>query len=102
MGNPNGFMEESRKDGGVLSIEERIKNYDEFHTPLDKESQRLQASRCMDCGVPFCQAGVKLGGMISDCPLNNLIPEFNDLVYKGAWEEAYRRLRATNNFPEFT
>ncbi len=102
MGNPNGFMEESRKDGGVLSIEERIKNYDEFHTPLDKESQRLQASRCMDCGVPFCQAGVKLGGMISGCPLNNLIPEFNDLVYKGAWEEAYRRLRATNNFPEFT
>ncbi|MBQ6675169.1 MAG: glutamate synthase subunit beta [Ruminococcus sp.] len=102
MGNPNGFLELERIDAAALDIRERIKNYNEFHTPLFKEEQQLQASRCMDCGVPFCQSGMNIGGSISGCPLGNLIPEFNDLLYRGYWEAAYKRLRATNSFPEFT
>ena len=102
MGNPNGFLELERIDAAALDIRERIKNYNEFHTPLFKEEQQLQASRCMDCGVPFCQSGMNIGGSISGCPLGNLIPEFNDLLYRGYWEAAYKRLRVTNSFPEFT
>ena len=80
----------------------RIKNFNEFHTPLSKEEQQKQAARCMECGVPFCQAGMTIKGMTSGCPLNNLIPEWNDLVYQGNYEMAYRRLHKTSNFPEFT
>ncbi len=81
---------------------ERIKHFKEFHTPLSKEEQELQGARCMACGVPFCQAGQMIAGMASGCPLHNLVPEWNDLIYHGNWEEAYYRLKKTNNFPEFT
>lgn len=102
MGKPTGFMDYKREDAAAFSVEERIKNFNEFHTPLSKEEQQKQGARCMDCGVPFCQAGMKIGNAFSGCPLNNLIPEWNDLIYKGNWEQAYYRLHMTNNFPEFT
>lgn len=102
MGNPTGFMDFKREDAPAYSVHERIKNYNEFHEPLSKKEQARQGSRCMECGVPFCQSGMMIGGAFSGCPLNNLIPEWNDLIFKGAWEQAYRRLKITNNFPEFT
>ncbi len=102
MGKPTGFMEYQREEAPAFSVYERIKNFDEFHEPLSREEQQKQSARCMECGVPFCQSGMMLGGMISGCPLNNLIPEWNDLVFRGAWEQAYHRLKITNNFPEFT
>ena len=80
----------------------RLANFNEFHTWLPREEQQTQAARCMDCGVPFCQAGLMIGGAASGCPLNNLIPEWNELIYRGKWELALRRLLATNRFPEFT
>ena len=98
MGKPTGFMDYKREDAAAFSVEERIKNFNEFHTPLSKEEQQKQGARCMDCGVPFCQAGMKIGNAFSGCPLNNLIPEWNDLIYKGNWEQAYYRLHMTNNF----
>ena len=102
MGKSTGFLEYDRKESDACSPLERIKNFNEFHTPLGEKDRKCQAARCMECGVPFCQSGMKLGGMISGCPLNNLIPEWNDLVYRGAWELAYKRLRMTSSFPEFT
>jgi glutamate synthase (NADPH/NADH) small chain len=102
MGKPTGFLEYKREETRAFSVKERIKNYNEFHEALPIEERRKQASRCMECGVPFCQSGMNIGGMISGCPLNNLIPEWNDLIYRNSMEEAYRRLRMTNNFPEFT
>ena len=102
MGKPTGFLEYIREEAPAYEICERIKNFNEFHDPLSEKAQKCQAARCMECGVPFCQSGLMLGGMISGCPLNNLIPEWNDLLYRGAWELAYQRLRLTNNFPEFT
>ncbi len=102
MGKPTGFMEFNREDAPAFSVRERIKNYNEFHTPLSMKDQSKQGSRCMDCGVPFCQSGLQIGTAFSGCPLNNLIPEWNDLIFKGAWEQAYNRLKITNNFPEFT
>ncbi len=102
MGKATGFLEYDRETSMETSPKERIRNFDEFHVPLSKEKQRTQAARCMDCGVPFCQSGMMIGGMASGCPLNNLIPEWNDLIYKGNWEGAYERLIKTNNFPEFT
>ena len=102
MGKPTGFLEYERETSTAVSPLERIKNFKEFHTPLSMEEQQTQAARCMECGVPFCQAGLMLPGGASGCPLNNLVPEWNDLVYHGNWEEAYYRLRKTNNFPEFT
>ena len=102
MGKPTGFMEITRQTSLELPPEERIRNFNEFHVPLHTDEQQAQGARCMDCGVPFCQSGVQLGGMFSGCPLNNLIPEWNDLVYQGKWELALHRLRATNRFPEFT
>ena len=102
MGKPTGFMEYDREEARAFSAEERIKNFNEFHEPLSREEQKRQGARCMECGVPFCQSGMMLGGMMSGCPLNNLIPEWNDLVFRGAWEQAYQRLRITNSFPEFT
>lgn len=102
MGKKTGFLEYDRETSVEISPKERIKNFNEFHVPLSKEKQRVQAARCMECGVPFCQSGMMIGGMASGCPLNNLIPEWNDLIYNGNWEEAYERLKKTNNFPEFT
>ncbi len=102
MGKPTGFLDYERKNAAAAAVKDRIKNYKEFHTPLSEEEQRKQGARCMDCGVPFCQAGKLIGGMFSGCPLNNLIPEWNDLVYRGQWEEAYERLHKTSSFPEFT
>ena len=102
MGKPTGFLEYERKETTAYSVQERIKNFNEFHESLSPEERRAQAARCMECGVPFCQSGMNIGGMISGCPLNNLIPEWNDLIYRGNMEQAYKRLRITNNFPEFT
>lgn len=102
MGKPTGFMDYKREDAPAFSVKERINNYDEFHTPLSKEEQSKQGARCMECGVPFCQSGMMIGNAYSGCPLNNLIPEWNDLIFKNAWEQAYNRLKLTNNFPEFT
>ena len=102
MGKPTGFMEYQRQDCHVIPPEERIGNWNEFKPLLSREEQQKQAARCMDCGVPFCQAGMMFGNAVSGCPLHNLIPEWNDLIYEGNWEQAYYRLRITNNFPEFT
>ncbi len=102
MGKPTGFMDYERQTAEAASPTERIGNFNEFHTPLSQEEQRTQGARCMACGVPFCQSGMELMGMVSGCPLHNLVPEWNDLVYTGNWEQAYNRLAKTNNFPEFT
>lgn len=102
MGKPTGFLEFERKSNVGTSPLERIKNYKEFHTPLPESERRQQASRCMDCGVPFCQNGKPIMGMVSGCPLNNLVPEWNDLLYTNEYEAAAHRLLMTNNFPEFT
>ena len=102
MGKPTGFMDYERETAKAVSPKERIKNFNEFHTPLSKEEQQKQGARCMNCGVPFCQSGEMISGMVSGCPLHNLVPEWNDLVYSGNWEQAYNRLKKTNNFPEFT
>ena len=102
MGKPTGFLEYERTEARSVEPKERIKNYKEFHVFLSKEKQQEQAARCMDCGVPFCQSGMTIAGMTSGCPLHNLVPEWNDLVYSGNWQQAYNRLHKTNNFPEFT
>ena len=102
MGKTTGFIDYTRKTSTDVPPLERIENFNEFHIWLSREEQQTQAARCMDCGVPFCQAGMMIGGMASGCPLNNLIPEWNDLVYHGKWELAMHRLMATNRFPEFT
>ena len=102
MGKPTGFLEYERVEAEAVSPLARIKNFNEFHEPLSKEEQRRQGGRCMDCGVPFCQSGMTIKGMTSGCPLNNLIPEWNELVYQGNYEMAYKRLHKTSNFPEFT
>jgi glutamate synthase (NADPH/NADH) small chain len=102
MGKMTGFLEYERETSKETAPKERIKNWKEFHTPLSEEEQRTQGARCMDCGVPFCQSGMMIGGMVSGCPLNNLIPEWNDLVYTGNWQQAFNRLKKTNSFPEFT
>ena len=102
MGKPTGFMEYERETAAAAKPKVRVKNFDEFHTHLPLQKQMLQGARCMECGVPFCQSGMTLCGMTSGCPLHNLVPEWNDLVYTGNWEQAYKRLKKTNNFPEFT
>ena len=102
MGKPTGFLDYERRVSKDVSPKQRIKNFNEFHEHLSMEEQQLQGARCMDCGVPFCQSGMTLCGMTSGCPLHNLVPEWNDLVYTGNWEQAYLRLHKTNNFPEFT
>lgn len=102
MGKPTGFLEYERKVGKDRDIKERLKDYKEFHTRLTLEEQQIQAARCMDCGVPFCQSGVVISGMVTGCPLHNLIPEWNDLAYRGKWDLAYERLHKTSPFPEFT
>ena len=102
MGQPTGFLEYERKNNKAVEPLERIKNFNEFHTPMSDKDRKEQASRCMNCGVPFCQSGMMINGMASGCPLNNLVPEWNDLLYHGCMKEALQMLRQTNNFPEFT
>lgn len=102
MGKPTGFLELTRELPTDRSTTERINDWNEFHLHLPEEKLREQGSRCMDCGVPFCHTGELLKGMAQGCPINNLIPEWNDLVYRGLWKEASERLDKTNNFPEFT
>ncbi|MCD8365997.1 MAG: glutamate synthase subunit beta [Clostridiales bacterium] len=102
MGKPTGFLDYDREVSKDIDPKERIKNFNEFHVYLSKERQQLQGARCMECGVPFCQSGMMIMGMASGCPLHNLVPEWNDLVYHGNWQQAYERLIKTNNFPEFT
>ena len=102
MGKNTGFLEYERKDNNTISAEERIKNFEEFHTPLDYDERKKQAARCMNCGVPMCQSAIKLQGMVTGCPLHNYIPEWNDALYKGQFDMAAWRLLKTSSFPEFT
>lgn len=102
MGKPTGFLDYERQVNTEIEPLDRIKNYEEFHVPISEEERQVQASRCMECGVPFCQSGMIIGGMASGCPLNNLCPEWNDLLYIGSYGQALGRLLKTNNFPEFT
>src|SRR6201993_4471122 len=93
MGKVTGFLEYERSDRDYEPVEERIKHWSEFVLPLPEADNRTQAARCMDCGIPYCHSG---------CPVNNQIPDWNDLVYRGNWREAARNLHSTNNFPEVT
>lgn len=102
MGKPTGFIEYLRELPVDRSPGERVRDWNEFHHHMDEKRLRQQGARCMDCGVPFCHTGKLISGMASGCPVNNLIPEWNDLVYRGLWKEALERLHRTNNFPEFT
>ena len=102
MGKATGFLDYTRTENTAAAPLERIQDFREFHKPLPRKQRQAQAGRCMDCGVPFCQNGKMLCGMISGCPLNNLIPEWNDLLWNGYEEQALARLLMTNNFPEFT
>jgi glutamate synthase (NADPH) small chain len=102
MGKPTGFMEFDRKTTPYRKPEERIKDWDELNLKMPEKDLQEQGARCMDCGIPFCQTGSDWGGKSLGCPIYNLIPEWNDLVYRGKWKEALHRLLKTNNFPEFT
>lgn len=102
MGKPTGFTEFKRETPELEDPTHRVRGWKEFHHHQPEAKLREQGARCMDCGVPFCHTGTLLGGMASGCPVNNLIPEWNDLVYRGLWKEASERLHKTNNFPEFT
>src|SRR5439155_8754832 len=102
MSKPTGFMEYERELPADRSPLERVKDWQEFHEHFAKAKLQQQGARCMDCGIPFCHTGQLISGMASGCPINNLIPEWNDLVYRGLWKEALHRLHKTNNFPEFT
>jgi glutamate synthase (NADPH) small chain len=102
VGKARGFMEFEREPLHMRPPLERIRDWSEAHPPYAEETLREQGARCMDCGVPFCHTGALINGMASGCPINNLIPEWNDLVYRGQWEEAIIRLHRTNDFPEFT
>jgi glutamate synthase (NADPH) small chain len=102
MGKVTGFMEYDREAPHARPPLERIKDWSEAHPPYAEDTMRQQGARCMDCGIPFCHTGQLVAGMATGCPVNNLIPEWNDLVYRGQWQEAIIRLHKTNNFPEFT
>ena len=102
MGKPTGFLEYLREQPADRPPLARVGDWTEFHHHIGEDKLRQQGARCMDCGVPFCHTGKLLSGMASGCPINNLIPEWNDLVYRGLWHEALERLHRTNNFPEFT
>ena len=93
MGKPTGFLEFERHDSTYAPVEERVSHFHEFVIPLDNKELSRQGARCMDCGIPFCHQG---------CPVNNIIPDWNDLVYRNRWQEAIEVLHSTNNFPEFT
>ncbi|MBI2190807.1 MAG: glutamate synthase subunit beta [Planctomycetes bacterium] len=102
MGKPTGFLEFQRELPADRPPLDRVRDWNEFHIHMPARKLQEQGARCMDCGVPFCHTGTLLSGMAAGCPLNNLIPEWNDLVYRGLWREALERLHKTNNFPEFT
>ncbi|MFN7948189.1 MAG: glutamate synthase subunit beta [Blastocatellia bacterium] len=102
MGKPTGFLEYTRELPVDRHPAERIHDWNEFHDHFTDAELQQQGARCMDCGVPFCHTGKLISGAASGCPINNLIPEWNDLVYRGQWKEALYRLHSTNNFPEFT
>ena len=102
MGKPTGFMEYKREKTKEQPTQERVSNWKEYASRLSDESLQTQGARCMDCGTPFCHMGIEIRGTAAGCPINNVIPEWNDLVYKGQWKEALDRLHMTNNFPEFT
>ena len=102
MGKATGFLDTERETIPNRPPLERIKDWKEIHAHRSDEKVMEQGSRCMDCGTPYCHTGLLISGMASGCPINNLIPEFNDLVYRNRWQEALERLRKTNNFPEFT
>lgn len=102
MGKVTGFIEYLRELPLDRSATERIADWNEFHLHMEEDKLREQGARCMDCGIPFCHTGTLISGMASGCPINNLIPEWNDLVYRGLWDEALKRLHKTNNFPDFT
>jgi glutamate synthase (NADPH/NADH) small chain len=102
MGKPTGFMEFRRELPTDRAPKQRVHDWKEFHKHFSMQKLQQQAGRCMDCGIPFCHTGTLISGMASGCPINNLIPEWNDLVYRGLWKEALERLHKTNNFPEFT
>ena len=93
MGKVTGFLEIDRRDRKYLPAADRVRSWREFMIPLGEPATRDQAARCMNCGIPFCHTG---------CPVNNQIPDWNDLVYRGDWQTALRNLHSTNNFPEFT
>ena len=102
MGKPTGFLDYPRELPLDRTPVSRVRDWNEFHEHTSVDVLQKQGARCMDCGVPFCHTGTLLEGMASGCPINNLIPEWNDLVYRGLWREALERLHKTNNFPEFT
>lgn len=102
MSTPTGFMEYKRELPADRDPIERIKDWEEFHLHMSDDALRTQGARCMDCGTPYCHTGMELAGNASGCPVNNLIPEWNNLIYRGLWREALDRLHKTNNFPEFT
>jgi glutamate synthase (NADPH/NADH) small chain len=102
MGKPTGFIEFRRELPDDRKPQDRIRDWGEFHLHMGEDKLKTQACRCMDCGTPFCHSGILISSMASGCPINNLIPEWNDLVYRGLWKEALDRLHKTNNFPEFT
>ncbi len=102
MGKDTGFLEYQRMNNGDIPPKTRILTFEEFHTPICSEERRRQAARCMNCGVPFCQSAMNLSGMVVGCPLHNLIPEWNDEIYRGHDAHAFARLKKTSNFPEFT
>ena len=102
MGKPTGFLEYERNENTWKSPSDRIQDFEEFKLPHDAEERRKQAARCMNCGVPFCQSALELNRMVTGCPLHNLVPEWNDAIYKNHLKEAYERLSKTNPYPEFT
>ncbi len=102
MGKPTGFLEYERELPADRDPLDRLSDWDEFHEQFPAKKLREQGARCMDCGTPFCHTGALLAGMATGCPIHNLIPEWNDLVFRGRWQEALERLHRTNNFPEFT
>ena len=104
MANPFGFLKYNRKDNPFRPVAERILDFEELQVPLTAEERQKQAARCMSCGIPFCHSGQFYGGgrAVSGCPNDNLIPEWNDLLYKGDYKRAFERLSRTNPFPEMT
>src|SRR6266853_881890 len=102
MGKPTGFLDYERAPVHERPLLERVRDWEEMHLGSSEQMLREQGARCMDCGVPFCNTGKLIAGMASGCPVNNLIPEWNDLVWRGQWKDAWTRLMRTNNFPEFT
>ena len=102
MGKTDGFLLYERREDGMRDVDLRIRDFREIHAEQSMEARCIQAARCMNCGVPYCQSGIRLNGMVTGCPLHNLIPEWNDAVYRGHYEHALHRLLKTNPFPEFT